>query len=71
MSVDVKQKIEEANAEFLKRVTSGDPILVDVVPAGEAYVDFPAKTILHSGPPVTWQTMSGAQRGACIGALLF
>jgi len=71
VSVDVKQKIEEANAEFLKRVTSGDPVLVDVVPAGEAYADFPERTILHAGPPVDWQRMSGAQRGACIGAAIF
>lgn len=71
MSVDVKKKIEEANAEFLKRVTSGDPVLVDVLPAEEAYPDFPERTILHAGPPVNWQHMSGAQRGACIGAAIF
>ena len=71
MSVDIKRKVAEANDEFLKRVTSGDPVLVDVVPAGEVYADFPEKTILHSGPPVTWQSMSGAQRGSCIGAALF
>ena len=71
MSVDVKQKIEEGNAEFLKRVTSGDPVLVDVAPASEAYADFPERTILHAGPPVEWQSMSGAQRGACIGAAIF
>ena len=71
MSVDVKRKIEEANEEFLKRVTSGDPVLVDVAPAGDVYPDFPGKTILHAGPPVEWQRMSGAQRGACIGAAIF
>jgi len=71
VSVDVKRKIEDANGEFLKRVTSGDPVLVDVAPAEEVYADFPEKTILHAGPPVTWQAMSGAQRGACIGAAIF
>jgi len=71
VSADVKRRIEEANEEFLKRVTSGDPVLVDVAPAGDVYPDFPEKTILHAGPPVDWQRMSGAQRGACIGSCLF
>ncbi|MEW5825556.1 MAG: DUF1116 domain-containing protein [Candidatus Bipolaricaulota bacterium] len=71
MSVDVKREIEQANGEFLRRVTSGNPVLVDVAPAGEVYADFPERTILHSGPPVVWRFMSGAQRGACIGAALF
>ena len=61
VSVDIKRKVAAANDEFLKRVTSADPVLVDVVPAGEMYADFPEKLILHSGPPVTWQSMSGAQ----------
>jgi len=71
VSTDVKRRVEAANEEFLKRMTSGDPILVDVAPACDAYPDFPEKTILHSGPPVTWARMSGAQRGACIGMTLF
>ena len=71
MSTDVKQMIEKANEEFLRRMTSGNPVLVDVVPAGDVLSDLPERTILHSGPPVDWQKMSGAQRGACIGMMLF
>ena len=71
MSADVKQMIEKANEEFLRRMTSGNPVLVDVAPAGEVLSDIPERTILHAGPPVNWQEMSGAQRGACIGITLF
>ena len=71
MSVDVKQKVEDANAQYLQRVISGAPVLVDIAPASEAYPGFPEKTILHAGPPVDWKSMSGAQRGACIGAAIF
>lgn len=71
MSVDVKQKIEEANEEFLRRMTSGDPVLVDVAPAGDVIPEMPERTILHAGPPADWGRMSGAQRGACIGITLF
>ena len=71
MSADMKLRIEVANEEFLRRMTSGDPVLVDVAPAGDVYPEFPERTILHAGPPIDWQRMSGAQRGACIGAVLF
>jgi hypothetical protein len=71
VSGDIKTRIEEANKEFLRRMIAGDPVLVDVAPAGDVIPDFPDRTILHSGPPVTWQSMSGAQRGACIGMVLF
>lgn len=71
MSADIKRKIKEANEEFLRRVVSGDPVLVDVAPAGDVFPDLPERTILHAGPPVDWQRMSGAQRGACIGVTLF
>lgn len=71
MSTSVKPVIEKANQEFFRRMTSGNPVLVDVVPAADVWPDLPERTILHSGPPVDWRTMSGAQRGACIGMVLF
>ncbi|MDH8458093.1 DUF1116 domain-containing protein, partial [Klebsiella pneumoniae] len=29
------------------------------------------KTLLHAGPPMRWQAMTGPMKGACIGACLF
>jgi len=69
--MDIKQKIEKANEEAVKRLVSGLPVLVDVAPAGEVIPGLKDRMILHSGPPVDWQHMSGAQRGAVIGMLLF
>jgi hypothetical protein len=71
MSSELKKKIEDANNEFFTRLTAGDPVLVDVAPAGDVIPGFPEKTILHAGPPVDWETMSGAQRGASIGSAIF
>lgn len=71
MGTDLKQRIEDANAEFFRRMTAGDPVLVDVAPAGDVVPGLRDRMILHSGPPVDWQRMSGAQRGACIGITLF
>ncbi len=71
MATDIKQKIEEANAEALRRMTAADPVLIDVAPAGEVIPGLKDKMILHAGPPVDWQHMSGAQKGAVIGITLF
>ena len=29
------------------------------------------KMVLHSGPPIAWENMCGAQRGAIIGEVIF
>jgi hypothetical protein len=67
----IKEKIESANAEALRRIVAADPVLVDVAPASEAVPGMRDRLVLHSGPPVDWKHMCGAQRGAVAGMLLF
>jgi hypothetical protein len=71
MTGNIKQKIEAANREALDRMIAGDPVLVDIAPAIEVIPGLEDRMILHSGPPVNWERMSGAQKGACIGMALF
>ncbi|MFN3346744.1 MAG: DUF1116 domain-containing protein [Candidatus Bipolaricaulaceae bacterium] len=70
---DVRERIEEANSEAVRRMIAGDPVLVDVAPAREVIPAFRdgRKLILHSGPPVTWERMCGAQRGSAVAIALF
>jgi hypothetical protein len=68
---DIKKKIEAANEEAVKRMNAGDPVLVDIAPAGEVIPGLKERMILHSGPPIDWARMCGAQRGAMIGTVLF
>jgi hypothetical protein len=68
---DIKQKIEAANAEAVKRINEANPVLTDIAPAGEGIPGLKDRMILHSGPPVTWDKMCGSQRGAMIGVALF
>jgi hypothetical protein len=63
--------VEFANAEAVKRLDEARPVLVDIAPAREVIPGMVDRMVLHSGPPVGWQRMSGAQRGAVIGMLLF
>jgi hypothetical protein len=71
MVTDLKQKIETANAEAARGITDAEPVLVDIAPAGEVIPGLEDRMILHSGPPVDWARMCGAQRGAVIGMVLF
>ena len=67
----IKESIEAANAECVRRLMAADPVLVDVAPAGEVVPGMKDRTVFHSGPPIDWRRMSGAQKGAVIGMLIF
>lgn len=64
-------RMQEANEEALKRMLAGKPTLSGI---GRAIDDVPGmhkKLILHAGPPVTWEKMSGPMRGAVMGGLIY
>jgi hypothetical protein len=63
--------IEQANMEAVERMTSARPMLVGVHSARDVIPGMRDNLILHAGPPIEWQRMSGPLRGAVIGALLF
>jgi uncharacterized protein DUF1116 len=65
------QKIDKANTEALRRMLAGDPVLVDVVPAGAAIKGLAERKILHAGPPIGWERMCGPMRGAIMGIAVF
>lgn len=67
----LKERINAANVEALRRIVAADPVLVDVAPASEVIPGMRDRLILHAGPPVDWARMCGAQRGAAIGMCLF
>ena len=69
--MDIKQKIGKANEEAVQRMISGLPVLVDIAPAREVIPGMEDKMIMHSGPPIEWDKMCGAQKGATIGAVIF
>lgn len=65
------EKIENANAESLRRMLRADPVLVDVLPAGKAIKGLSEGVILHSGPPIAWERMCGPMQGAVCGIAVF
>lgn len=70
-SLSNRREIEEANKEALKRINSSQAVLIDIRNAIEVIPGMDENTILHAGPPITWDRMSGPVRGAVMGALIF
>lgn len=64
--------ITHANEAIVARIKEARPFLTgvhlakDVIPALRQ-----GKTLLHAGPPIEWQDMTGPMRGACLGACLY
>ncbi len=71
ISLHARVDVEAANREALSRIQKGKPTLVDVGIAGEVIPGMTRKTMLHAGPPITWERMCGPMRGAVIGGLIY
>jgi len=69
--MSIAEKIAQANKETLDRILSAQPTLVGMGTAGSDIPGMTKKTILHAGPPVAWDKMSGPLQGAIIGGLMY
>ncbi|MCM2252574.1 MAG: DUF1116 domain-containing protein, partial [Ramlibacter sp.] len=63
--------IKTANQECLRRIQQGAAVWVDVRRARDVVPGMGEHTVLHAGPPLTWDKMCGPMRGAIIGASMF
>ncbi|WP_120520691.1 DUF1116 domain-containing protein [Arthrobacter celericrescens] len=68
---ELAERIEAANAEAVDRIKNAKPMLVGFGRAIDVVPGMTPTTILHSGPPVAWEDMSGPMKGAVTGALVF
>lgn len=64
-------RIDDANAAAIQGVLDAVPMLVGVGRARDVIPGMADDVLLHAGPPITWDRMSGPVRGAVIGALLY
>jgi len=63
--------IDKANQTAAERMMDARPILKGVAAAKEVIPGMKDNLLLHAGPPIEWERMSGPLRGAVIGALIF
>ena len=63
--------VAAANAEALSRILAGKPTLVGLGRAMDIVPGMRRNLVLHAGPPVRWENMSGPMRGAVVGGLVY
>jgi hypothetical protein len=63
--------IDQANQTAVERMMSARPMLTGVKKALDVIPGMREDLLLHAGPPISWDRMSGPLKGAIIGALLF
>jgi Protein of unknown function (DUF1116) len=63
--------IESANRTAMERMTSTRPVLTGLGRARDVIPGMRDNLLLHAGPPIAWERMSGPLRGAVIGALIY
>lgn len=68
---NLAERIEAANASAVERIIGSQPVLVGFGQAIDVVPGMTKKTILHAGPPITFERMAGAMKGAVTGALVF
>ncbi|MED1798001.1 DUF1116 domain-containing protein [Brevibacillus porteri] len=67
----VARKIAAANKLAVERIINSQPMLVGFDQAINVVPGMTKTTILHAGPPITWDKMCGAMKGAVTGAIVF
>ncbi len=69
--MDIKSLIEYANQQAVERMMEADPFLVGIGTARKVIPGMKEKMLLHAGPPIEWDRMSGPMKGAMIGASIY
>ncbi|KLU59491.1 membrane protein FdrA [Peptococcaceae bacterium CEB3] len=67
----VREKIEAGNREAFQRLSEAHPYLEGIGTARDLIPGLGERMLLHAGPPISWEHMSGPVRGAIIGAILY
>jgi hypothetical protein len=63
-------RIEAGNREAVARLQAARPMLVGAGRAGDLIPGLEGRLVLHAGPPVEWERMSGPQRRAARAAVV-
>lgn len=67
----MQELIKKANKEAIDRILSAQPTVMGIGIAEKEIPGMDKMTILHAGPPIKWEDMSGPLKGAVIGGLIY
>lgn len=66
------EEVANANKIAVKKIVTSSPKLIDIKRARDVIGVLRGNmTLLHSGPPIEWERMSGPTKGGVIGAAIF
>lgn len=66
-----KDAIDTANKKALEVILAGKPVLTGMDLAKNVIPGMKSNLILHSGPPIEWERMSGPTKGGILAALMY
>ncbi len=67
----IKEKIEKANQEVIRRMIDSQPVWIDVRKAIEVCPGLKKNMIMHAGPPIEWERRGFPQKNAIKGAIIY
>jgi hypothetical protein len=70
-SANIREEIEKANQIAVDRMMESDPFWVDIGLARKLVPGMKDQLLMHAGPPIEWERMSGPMRGAVMGAIIY
>ena len=65
------EEVDAANRIALSRYLAANPVLKGVGKAANSVPGMGERTLLHAGPPISWEEMGGPMKGAIIGAVIY
>jgi len=67
----VRADVAAATRQSVERLMQARPVVVGIARALDVVPGMRRDLVLHSGPPVAWERMSGPTRGAVMGGLVY
>ena len=64
------ERVDQANREAVRRLDGGVPVLVEVGPAADLVPAMGRRTILHPGPPLSWERFCDPLRRSVLAAVM-
>jgi hypothetical protein len=64
------EQVDQANREAVRRLDEGVPVLVEVGPAADLVPAMGPRTVLHPGPPLSWERFCDPLRRSVLAAVM-
>jgi len=71
VSMEVRNRIDQANLKAVTKIIESDPVWVDVCPAIEVVPGMEKCKVFYGGTVISWERMERQQQNAVVGAIIY